>query len=71
MKHIRMKEYFKDYDKLRKGLITKDQFRRVMDLMGLKLTQAEYNHLVEKYRDHTGRFLWMDFCNTINSIFTQ
>jgi Ca2+-binding EF-hand superfamily protein len=41
-----MKEYFKDFDKLRKGLITKDQFRRVMDLMGLKLTEAEYNSLV-------------------------
>ena len=25
MKHIRIQEYFRDYDKLRKGVITKDQ----------------------------------------------
>ena len=71
MKHLRIEEFFLDFDKLRKGLVTKMQFRRVIDQLGLKLSEPEYQSLVKKYEDKTDRFRWMDFCNNINTIFTE
>ena len=51
MKRVRVTEYFYDFDKLRKGVVTKDQFRRVLSLLGYGLTDQEYEALEKKYLD--------------------
>lgn len=41
MKRIRIVEFFKDYDVLRKGLVTEEQFRRVLYVSDIKLSASE------------------------------
>lgn len=42
MKKIRLHEFFLDFDGLRKGFITKEQFRRTMELTGLMLSDPQF-----------------------------
>ncbi len=70
MKRVRVTEFFYDYDKLRKGVVTKDQFRRILSLLGFTLTDPEYEALEKKYLDKDGFMSYSRFCNDIDSIFT-
>ena len=38
LKRIRIKEFFLDFDGLRKNIVTGDQFKRVLATLGLILT---------------------------------
>ncbi len=71
MKGIRIIEFFPDFDKLRKGHVTKDQFRRVISMLGFDITKGEYEALENKYGDpETGFFNYAQFCGNIDKIFT-
>ena len=53
---IRTPEFFKDYDKLRSGLVAESQFSAAVTLAvgaQAKLTPAEIQKLTEFYRDHS------------------
>jgi len=42
MKRVRIEEFFFDFDKLRKGKVTKNQFKSIMSMLNFNLTAEEY-----------------------------
>jgi hypothetical protein len=70
MKRVRIEEFFRDFDKLRKGKVTVPQFRSVLSMLNFPLTEAEFASLAHKY-DADGHFAYAQFCATINLAFTQ
>ncbi len=70
MKRVRIEEFFRDFDKLRKGKVTVPQFRSVLSMLNFNLTEAEFNSLAQKY-NVGGHFGYAQFCATINLAFTQ
>jgi len=70
MKRVRITEFFYDFDKLRKGAVTKDQFRRIISMLGFELTDPEYTALENKYSDKDGHMSYTTFCTEIDSVFT-
>lgn len=54
MKQLRIKEFFKDYDNLRKGTVSETQFRRVLDITGIPLSNQEFQALLNKYKQKDG-----------------
>jgi hypothetical protein len=50
MKRIRIREFFKDYDPLRKGVVTQTQFKRLLLNNRLALGEKELNILIENYK---------------------
>ena len=70
MKRIRVTEFFYDFDKLRKGEVTKDQFRRVLHVSGFGLTEEEYGALEAKYTNENGHMSYSKFCPDVDSVFT-
>lgn len=49
MKRVRIEEFFRDFDKLRKGKVTVPQFRTVLSMMNFALTEAEFQSLAQRY----------------------
>lgn len=72
MKRIRIEQFFKDFDKLRKGHVTKNQFNSILSQLGFKFTQDEYAALAQKYEtnDPERFFNYVDFAASINKAFT-
>lgn len=71
MYKIRIEQFFIDFDKLRKGTVSKDQFRRILKLSGIDLQDYQYDLLVKKYSlDGTSNMDWFTFCKNIDKIFT-
>lgn len=72
MKRIRIEEFFLDFDKLRKGRVTKTQFKAIMSQMGLQLTDNEFEALGLKYEtnDPEKFFNYKGFVASINKAFT-
>lgn len=72
MKRIRIEEFFHDFDKLRKGRVTQNQFSSILSQLGFNLTNEEYQNLCEKYvtNDPERFFNYVAFCASINSAFT-
>ena len=50
MKRIRVTEFFRDFDKLRTGCISRPQFRQGLCAMGQGLSDDEFAALASKYR---------------------
>merc|ERR1719284_838933 len=48
-RRVRAKDFFKDYDKLRSGRVTKPQFTRVLLTMGLAIPPHEAELLAEHF----------------------
>jgi hypothetical protein len=70
MKRVRIEEFFRDFDKLRKGKVTVPQFRTVLSMLNFVLTEAEFASLAQRY-NIDGQFAYAKFCATINLAFTQ
>ena len=72
MKRIRIEEFFFDFDKLRKGKVSKKQFESILSMLSINLTFEELGALYEKYKtnDPLQTFNYHEFCKTINSAFT-
>jgi Ca2+-binding EF-hand superfamily protein len=73
MKRVRIEEFFRDFDKLRKGKVTIPQFKQILSMLNFNLTEEEFGSLADKYRtsDPEGTFNYFAFCNNINTAFTQ
>ena len=69
MKRVRIEEFFRDFDKLRKGRVTVPQFRSVLSMLNFPLTEAEFTSLAHKYAADN-MFNHSSFCATINQAFT-
>ena len=72
MKRVRIEEFFRDFDKLRKGKVTVNQFKSILAMLNFSLTEVEFDALADKYRtnDPDNLFNYFAFCHTINSAFT-
>lgn len=71
MKRVRIEEFFRDFDKLRKGKVTIPQFKSILSIMKFQLTEEEFDSIAEKYKTIDNLFNYVDFCHTINIAFTQ
>lgn len=71
MKRVRIEEFFLDFDKLRKGKVTVNQFQSILSMLNFKLTQEELNELSCRYKTDDNMFNYKDFCGFINSAFTS
>jgi len=73
MKRVRIEQFFYDYDKLRKGHVTKAQFSSILSMLNFKLTNEEYEALGRKYEtnDPEKFFNYVAFCASINQAFTK
>ncbi|XP_053950667.1 uncharacterized protein LOC128858424 [Anastrepha ludens] len=73
-RRVRVKEFLECYDHLRTGTITKNQFERALDNMGVYkyLSQRDLNLLCARYIDpiDTNRIMWRLFENEIDRVFT-
>lgn len=70
MKRVRIEEFFRDFDKLRKGKVTAAQFRQVLSMLNFNLTEEEFDSLEEKYRTEDRMVNYFAFCDCINLAFT-
>ena len=50
MKRIRISEFFKDYDPLRKGFVTEGQFKRILHVSNISLSETEIDILIRSYK---------------------
>lgn len=70
MKRVRIEEFFRDFDKLRKGKVTAPQFRSILSMLNFNLTEEEFDALELKYRTPDSMVNYFAFCDTINLAFT-
>jgi Ca2+-binding EF-hand superfamily protein len=43
MKRVRVEEFFFDFDKLRRGKVTKTQFESILSMLNFNLTKEEFD----------------------------
>jgi hypothetical protein len=68
-----MTEFFRDYDKLRSGFVTDNQFNCALSLACEKqanLSRSEISQLIEYYRQPNGRVAYKNFVNQIENAFS-
>lgn len=72
MKRVRIEQFFYDFDKLRKGHVTKNQFNSILSQLNFNFTLEEYNAISSKYEtnDPEKFFNYVAFCQSINKAFT-
>ena len=72
MKRVRIEEFFYDFDKLRKGKVTKFQFASILSMLNFNLTQGEFDSLSLKYKTPDPEFMfdYVQFCANVNQAFT-
>jgi len=72
MKRIRIEEFFRDFDKLRKGRITRSEFKRILSNMNFIFTNDEFEALCDKYKTNDPEvfFNYLAFTASINKAFT-
>lgn len=76
---LRVTEYFEDYDPLRSGSISKNQFRRCLSQLGLStlghhdLNDPQFAVLCQYYENprKTDQVIWKRFLDDVESVFTQ
>lgn len=72
MKRVRIEQFFQDFDKLRKGHVTKSQFFSILSQLNFNFTPEEYNSLASRYEtnDPEKFFNYVAFSASINKAFT-
>lgn len=72
MKRVRIEQFFQDFDKLRKGHVTKNQFNSILSQLNFNFTKEEYESLAAKYEtsDPEKFFNYVAFSASINKAFT-
>lgn len=72
MKRIRIEEFFRDFDKLRKGRVTRPQFKGILSAMNFALTEDEFESLANQYKTNDPEvfFNYVAFTASINKAFT-
>ncbi|XP_071953709.1 uncharacterized protein [Antedon mediterranea] len=70
-KRVRVSEFFKDYDRLRSGYVTRTRFTRCLDQsFGIILAPEDENCLLSKYNDkNDGMINYHSFANNIEQVF--
>lgn len=74
-RRVRAKDFFKDYDKLRAGRVTKPQFTRTLLTMGVSIAPSEAELLAEHFTEDGPNIQppqvvnYLAFCNIIDECF--
>ena len=70
---IRISEFFRDFDKLRRGYITEAQFRIGLNMSKITLSGAEFRMLAGAFQapQGAGWVLWRKFADTVDEVFTK
>ena len=64
-------EWFEDFDKLRSGKVTPDQFCRVLNTLGFIIQENELSDLLNNFKTTEGKINYRQFCDTIQNIFSN
>ena len=69
---LRLREFFKDFDPLRAGVVTQAKFRTALDASGLKLTDPELSSLTHHFADPSDptRVRYEGLLDQIEAVFT-
>ena len=84
MNRLRLAEFCRDYDKLRKGVITHSQFRIALNMAKITLSEQEFQLIKDGFPGiyiyiyiyiytigpNPGELKWKDFSDTIEQVFT-
>lgn len=70
-KNLRIGEFMRDFDKLRSGVITNNQFLSCLSMLKIILTHKESELLIEKYKSDQkeNHVNWKIFCDDIDKVF--
>jgi len=70
---IRVKEFFIDFDKLRKGTVGEAAFRTCLGTLNISLSEADIQDLIGRYRvsDGTGMINYSQFLDKLNVVFSD
>lgn len=81
-RRIRVKEFFFDFDRLRKGTITEDKFRSALSMLNIFMTEQDISELITRYKDSEGyisfillmKFFfrlinYVEFCKSLDILF--
>jgi len=49
LKRVRIREFFLDFDGLRKNIVTGLQFRRILNSLNLNFSEKEFKEIVKVY----------------------
>lgn len=55
-RRIRVKEFFFDFDRLRKGTVNEDKFRSALSMLNIYMTEVDISDLIVRYKDSEGYF---------------
>lgn len=71
-KRARMREFFQDFDPLRKGFCTPSQVKTVFTILNLskEIDRHDYESLLTEYMGDDGLFNYEEFCKTVDMAFT-
>ena len=68
-RRVRPKEFFMDFDPLRKGVISDAQFQRAIGAMNLPINQAQLAAISDQYRHGPGQVSYYRFTADMESSF--
>jgi Ca2+-binding EF-hand superfamily protein len=70
-RRVRLEDYFRDFDNLRKGVCTLGHLKTVLGMLNLAqdLTAKDFGELGQMYINAGGKFRYVDFCKDVNSGF--
>jgi len=69
-RRIRIREWFTDYDPLRKGYCTAGQARSILGLCLIPISQGDWEALCAKYNREDGMFNYGKFCDVVDEAFS-
>lgn len=71
-RRIRLREYFADFDALRKGFCTAGQLKTVFTILNLSkdVNSNDFNHLVQNYSRDDGMFCYDQLCKDVDQAFS-
>mmetsp|Transcript_44320 Transcript_44320/g.96400 ORF Transcript_44320/g.96400 Transcript_44320/m.96400 type:complete len:507 (-) Transcript_44320:256-1776(-) len=71
MHRLRLPELFQDFDALRKGYCTIRQVQTVCAILGVTISQQDFDHFIQKYTREDGMFCYAELCAEVERAFTD
>lgn len=72
---VRIHEFFQDFDRLRKGIVSRRQFEIALSMafdgLDCQLSPAQISTLSDGFSTEDGRVRWHDVADAVDAVFTQ
>ena len=65
------KEYFLDFDRLRKGVVSEARFRSAIGNVNVEFSESHIQELLRRYSTGTGMVDYTAFCGDVNKLFRR